>query len=104
MLYHRERVFSSTLSCNTLKEEEKKSPNLPAWGAPFSVILSNLGRAPFNQLGNLGRALFNNLKQLGAHPFQSARQQTTTIYTSPGFFLPPPPNSLGLLPPLCLHS
>jgi hypothetical protein len=50
----------------------KKSPNLPAWGAPKSILL-----------GNFGRALINPPRQLLAHPYQSVRQQTTTICTLP---------------------
>jgi len=48
----------------------KKSPNLPAWGAPKSILL-----------GNFGRALINPPRQLLAHPYQSVRQQTTTSPT-----------------------
>jgi hypothetical protein len=67
----------------------KKSPNLPAWGAPKSILLRNFGRALCNQQGNFGCALINPPRQLLAHPYQSVRQQTTTSTLHLDFPSPP---------------
>jgi hypothetical protein len=57
-MYYRERKESINPQLLALKKK-KKSQNLPALGAPFSILLGNFRLALCNQQGNFWRALFN---------------------------------------------